>query len=285
MAATACWAPGRVLPVERGFGCATTGGLLFSGMRDSHGVQVTDIATGALLFVIGTPGSGDGQFNGVRKMCIAGGVGSGGATLFVADQGNGRVQEFTLQGAFIRAIGCGVLNGPHGVAVDDDVVAVTEWTGHRISLFSRDTGTLLRQFGGAGSEAGGCLSSPCGLIIDPITREIVVVDQGNHRVCVYSQLGEVVGVIAAGAGLSLPGDVAFLGSDRSALAVVDKGNNRVVVIGRAGDNVLQEDIAQCGDVGDPILSSPTSIAVAPDGAALYVLQREAAGCCELLLSK
>src|SRR6266571_4521585 len=60
----------------------------------------------------GTPGSGDGQFNGPAGVAV-----DASGNVYVADYGNHRVQKFTDTGTFLTQWG-GQFNGPTGVAVD-----------------------------------------------------------------------------------------------------------------------------------------------------------------------
>ena len=255
----------REISVERGFGVVISpdGMRLFSGMRDTHGVAVTDVATGALVTVLGKAGDADGEFNGVRKLCVVPGETS---TLLVVDQGHNRVTELGFDGSYRRALGGGELDGPHGVCVFENMIAVTEWTGHRVSVFDYATGALVTRFGSPGS-APGCLASPCGIAYDPVSHELFVTDQGNHRVSVFVWDGSSVRfsrLLAASAGLSSPGDVTLLPAQ--ALAIVDKGNNRVVIMARGAAH------SDCALAVLDGVSSPTSATT--DGKCLYVLQRE-----------
>src|SRR5580765_5337043 len=66
----------------------------------------------------GTPGSGNGQFNGPAGMAV-----DANGNVYVADYGNHRVQKFTDTGAYLtqwgtHGSGSGQFNGPEGLAVD-----------------------------------------------------------------------------------------------------------------------------------------------------------------------
>jgi DNA-binding beta-propeller fold protein YncE len=83
-----------------------------------HQIHVLDKRTGATLFKFGQPGSKDGELYQPTNLAL-----SDDGHLFVTDTGNFRVQQFTLDGKFVRVIG-GVGTGlgqfarPKGVAVD-----------------------------------------------------------------------------------------------------------------------------------------------------------------------
>ena len=81
----------------------------------------------------------------------------------------------------------GMLNKPHGVAVNDrDEIAVTEFSNHRVSVFSSD-GTHLRSFGRRGNNNGE-FRNPTGIAFDS-HGNIVVSVCFNHRVQVFDRNG------------------------------------------------------------------------------------------------
>ena len=71
--------------------------------------------------------------------------------MYVADNGNRRIQVFTKEGRYLREFGkkgCkeGELNDIYGIAIDDDDrVYISEWDNHRISLFARN-GQFLKSY-------------------------------------------------------------------------------------------------------------------------------------------
>lgn len=82
----------------------------------------------------GTQGAGDGQFV-YPRLITTDGVGN----VYVADEGNNRVQKFSKDGKFKTKFGTRKFKSPYGVAVDaiGDVVYVTD-TGHnRVQVFTR----------------------------------------------------------------------------------------------------------------------------------------------------
>ena len=81
----------------------------------------------------------------------------------------------------------GRLNGPWGVAVNDrHEIAVTEFSNHRVSVFSSD-GTYLRSFGRQGQNNGEFQYSK-GIAFDSLGN-IVVADGLNNRVQVFDRNG------------------------------------------------------------------------------------------------
>jgi len=83
-------------------------------------------------------GVGAGEFDGVRGLCM-----TADDTVLVAEFGNERIQEVTLEGVHVKFIAVGETSATE-VAVHGDVVAVSTYDDY-IRLFSRATGTLLRQ--------------------------------------------------------------------------------------------------------------------------------------------
>ena len=73
--------------------------------------------------------------------------------VFVADMSNDRVQVPTpcLDFQGFRVVGVGQLDGPAGVCANADVVVVSQYLAHRISVFGRSDSAFLRRFGGYGS--------------------------------------------------------------------------------------------------------------------------------------
>ena len=99
----------------------------------------------------GKEGSGKGRF------CKPCGVACDSAgKVYVADQGNNRIQVFTAEGKFLSTIG-GLQGAPCGVAIDNSgMVYVSEFHNSCVSVFTQE-GELVKSFG---------LLSPGGLAVD-----------------------------------------------------------------------------------------------------------------------
>jgi hypothetical protein len=108
---------------------------------------------------------------------------------------------------------------------------VSEADAHRISVFKRRDGALLRRFGCEGT-GDGQLKSPCGLCFMSGHRHVAVADHWNNRVCVFSVEGEFIRHVGVGK-LSWPNGVACSAFDE--LVVADHANNRVVVFSASGE--------------------------------------------------
>jgi DNA-binding beta-propeller fold protein YncE len=192
----------------------------------SHAIHVFRVADGSRLRVIGGAGDGPLQFKNPYQVWVA-----SDDFVFVAEYGNKRVQVLTPRLDFHSFVGVGQLSGPAGVSADHDIIMVSEDDAHRISVFKRGDGALLRRFGSGGSGDGE-LDRPQGLCFMSGHRHVAVADYYNHRVSVFSVEGEFVRHVGVGK-LSLPAGVACSAFDE--LVVADNGNNRVVVFSASGE--------------------------------------------------
>jgi DNA-binding beta-propeller fold protein YncE len=191
----------------------------------SNAIHEFRVADGTQLRVIGGAGDGPLQFKRPNQVWVA-----SDDRVFVADSGNNRVQVLTPRLDFHGFVGLGQLNRPHGVCADDAVIMVSE-DAHRISVFSRGDGALLRRFGCEGS-GDGQLSRPRGLCFMSGHRHIAVADAGNKRVSVFSVIGEFDRHMGVGQ-LRAPTGVACAALDD--LVVVDLGSKRVVAFSASGE--------------------------------------------------
>ena len=135
----------------------------------------------------GTPGSGDGQFNGVCALAIG-----ANQKLYALDQNNNRVQIFDLEGNFIGKFGApgsgnGQLNVPSGLAVGkDNKVYVADRDNHRVQIFDAN-GVFISKFGKEGTFDGE-FKSPSGLAFSP-DNKLAVADTGNKRIQIFDSNG------------------------------------------------------------------------------------------------
>jgi DNA-binding beta-propeller fold protein YncE len=192
----------------------------------SHAIHVFRVSDGSRLRVIGGAGGGPLQFMQPHQVWVA-----SDDFVFVADCGNNRVQVLTPRLDFHCFVGVGQLIGPVGVCADEAVIMVSEEDAHRISVFARCDGALLRRFGSPG-RGDGHLNTPLGLCFMPGHRHVAVVDYWNHRVSVFSVEGEFVRHVGVGK-LDLPQGVACSGFDE--IVVADTYNARVVVFSTSGE--------------------------------------------------
>jgi DNA-binding beta-propeller fold protein YncE len=194
----------------------------------SHAVHAFRVADGSRLRVIGGAGDGPLQFVRPRQVWVA-----SDDFVFVAEYGNKRVQVLTPRLDFHGFVGVGQLCGPSGVCADGAVIMVSDEDAHRISVFRRGDGALLRRFGSQG-RGDGQLYNPQGLCFMPVSghRHVAVADYDNARVSVFSVEGEFVRHVGVGK-LKWPDGVACSAFDE--LVVADSGSNRVVVFSASGE--------------------------------------------------
>jgi DNA-binding beta-propeller fold protein YncE len=124
--------------------------ILLAGLLAAIASSLTAGATDSVCKYIygktwGSFGTADGQFR--TAMCIA--IDSA-DNIYVADQGNNRIQKFGKDGDFRRAWGStgkkdGQFDRPCGIAVGVDSVFVADQENKRIQKFSRD-GQFLRKW-------------------------------------------------------------------------------------------------------------------------------------------
>jgi tripartite motif-containing protein 2/3/tripartite motif-containing protein 71 len=186
-------------------------------------IQEYGVADGMRLRGIGVRGDGPLQFDRPRQVCVA-----ADGFVFVADYGNHRVQVLTPALDFHGLLGDATLDYPAGVCANADVVVVSEFMHHRISVFDRSGGALLRRFGSYGKGTAGVqLNYPDGLCFVSGDRHVAVADSMNNRVVVFSVDGDVIHALGIGV-LYLPKSVVC--SAFGELVVADYGNRRVVVV-------------------------------------------------------
>ena len=143
--------PGQFKPID----VAIAGDRLYVTDAMHHKVHVLDKATGNTLLSFGGRGSEPGEFNNPTNLTLA-----GDDTVYVVDTINFRVQQFSLDGEFIRAFGeagsvPGTFSRPKGIAVDrDGYIYVVDAAFENIQVFAQDGGALMF-FGGRGNERDG----------------------------------------------------------------------------------------------------------------------------------
>ncbi len=241
----------RVKSLINGVAVSRDGSTLLvadSGIPCSHAIHAFRVADGSWLRVIGTWGDGPLRFSYPYQVWIA-----PDGHVFVADSANDRVQVLTPALRFHCFVGVGQLSRPGGVCADDDVIVVSEVNVHRISVFSRRDGALLRRFGSYGS-GDGQLSFPYGLCFMSGHRHVAITESENRRVSVFSVDGEFIRHVGVGA-VSGPQGVACSAFDE--LVVADHGNKRVAVFSASGEllkTMGRRDVTSVAINGDTIFA-------------------------------
>jgi RHS repeat-associated protein len=177
----------------------------------------------------GTPGSGNGQFSKPEGIAINQSAGD----MYVADKGNNRIQELSLEGVFIRKFG-GYLNAPRGIGIESaGNVWVSDTGNNRVEIFT-NTGVYVSSFGEAGERLGQ-FKGPDGITF--YNGFAYIVDTGNSRVEKFNLEGRVYNEFGSKGSestqFSSPTGIAIdpVSGD---LYVDDTGNNRVQVLNQAG---------------------------------------------------
>jgi DNA-binding beta-propeller fold protein YncE len=153
----------------------------------------------------GSSGSGAGQLSSPMNVAFAGG------NAYVTDESNNRLDEFSMTGSFVQAIGWGVSNGkaeletctssckagvaglgngqfdaPRGLTTDpvSGNLYVSEISGDRVQEIT-PAGAFVTKFGSGGSESGQ-FAQAMGVAVSPV-GSIYVTDFENARVQEWSR--------------------------------------------------------------------------------------------------
>jgi DNA-binding beta-propeller fold protein YncE len=195
----------------------------------SHAIYEYDVGDGSRRRVVGREGNGPLQFVFPGQVFVA-----PDDFVFVADCSNNRVQVLTPTLDFHSFVGVGHLLFPVGVCASADVVVVAEIVSHRVSVFNRRDGALLRRFGSSG-DGDGQLRQPRGLCFMSGDRHVAVVNHWSSRVSVFSVDGQFIRHVGVSV-LTRPEGVACSSFDE--LVVADTGNDRVVVFSDVGELLM-----------------------------------------------
>ena len=249
--------------LARKFPCVESAGIVVDAVRGlvvvtddiNYQFYVYSLADGALVRSFGGQGSGKGQYNwyvGVRCLTPAG-------TVLMADYFNKCVQEVNIDdGSHVRRWGEAVLSSPSGVDCNDSVVAVTDLEEGRVTLLSWPDGSLLRQFGSVGS-GDGQLYRPYAVRLLFDGSGVVVADQSNNRLCIFSMAGAFLRSIAYDMPydvLECDGGASFIVTswENNTVSKVSVATGAVVPFGSSGSGGEQWDqpaaLAVVGPVGD-----------------------------------
>jgi streptogramin lyase len=178
----------------------------------------------------GEAGTETGKFKGPFGMAI-----DSKGDLWVADEGNNRIEEFSSEGKYITSFGktgseAGQLKGPKGITIEQSTgdIWVAESGNNRIQKFSPEGKSLLI-VGKAGSETGD-VQEPKAVALDS-KGDIWVADTGNNRIEEFNAEGKYTTSI--GKAGSEPGQL----KEPKGIAVDSKGD---VWVADAGNDRIQE---------------------------------------------
>lgn len=155
------------------------------GWGVSDGKEELEVCTSSCR--AGSAGSGDGQFNYPIGITI-----DAHGNLWVADDGNNRVQEISEAGAFVSKFGSygtgnGQFNELRGIAISEGELYVIDRGNDRIEEFST-SGAYLNQFGSKGSSSGE-FNEPFAIAVNPTTGNLFISDGGNNRTQEFTPAG------------------------------------------------------------------------------------------------
>ncbi|HUC00781.1 MAG TPA: LamG-like jellyroll fold domain-containing protein [Solirubrobacterales bacterium] len=183
---------------------------------------------------VGASGTGNGQFTHPADIAI-----DAKGNLWVADQGNNRIQELNEKGEFVKAFGVwgtgnGQFKAPKSIAFDSKGnYWVADSGNNRLEQFN-EKGEFLKAVGSAGS-GNGQFKGPEGIAIDP-SGNIWVADTYNNRIQKLNEKGEFVKVVNPGAMGAIEPTGIDVGPGGN-VWIADWANNRVVELSEAGEFV------------------------------------------------
>jgi DNA-binding beta-propeller fold protein YncE len=154
---------------------------------DTPPAQLGSLGIGVVSMFEGGKGTEDGEFDSPTGIAV-----DGNGNIVVADTGNGRIEKFSLTGAFLTTIGrkgssLGQLSAPNGIAVDwAGNIYVADAGNHRV-LKLAPNGGLIAEW--KGPELG--FYGPRRIAIGA-DGSLYVVDQGRTRIVKFRQDGRVL---------------------------------------------------------------------------------------------
>jgi phospholipase C len=236
-------------------------------------------ASGALLTSFGGKGSGKGELDNPDAVAVSGG------TVYIADSGNGRIEEFTTSGTYAGSIS---VPAPTGVAVapsgDIWVASTSDTYGNGVYEYSRSGTRLLAlaatQSGyGSFGDTGGIAIGADGnvYVAQPDYGLVSVLTKGGSFV---TEFGLRSSSSAAGENLQFPQAVAVTSNGH--VWVADSGASRLAEFGPATANVGAAAVAPVAGGGSRTpwiiaLSVLAAALLAAAGLWLLVLARRRAG--------
>ncbi|NJL04925.1 MAG: TIGR03663 family protein [Chloroflexaceae bacterium] len=270
-------------------------GRVYVADTQNHRVHLY-AANGNLIRTFGSQGSGENQFNEPRGLAV-----DADDNVYVADTWNARIVKISPDGEWLTTWGTGVQDlgggrlatitdgtlegnaanplgffGPRGLAVSSNGNIYIADTGNKRIIVTDANGTFLYQWGAQGSEPGR-FNEPTGVAIDSLDR-VYVADTWNGRVQVFETGADGRTSELPLATWSITGWNANTYDDPS---IAVRPNGEVFVSVPARQHVLATTetgtpILRWGGAGNDqaALTSPSGLAVAPDGT-VFVVDRNA----------
>lgn len=147
-----------------------------------HRVVVFNVMTGKVVTMVGSKGTGPGNFGSPLGVAFA-----PSGEMFVSDKQLHKIHIFDVSGKYVQSFGnLGVAEGqliiPHGLAfTPKGELVVADFGNNRVQIFRTD-GTFVRSFG------SGSFNCPIGVGVGD-DGMIAVTDYGNARVQIYNSEG------------------------------------------------------------------------------------------------
>jgi tripartite motif-containing protein 71 len=189
--------------------------------------------------------------------------------IWVAEQLNNRIQEFSASGAYIsqfasKGSGAGQLEEPDGVAISEGEIYVADSGNDRIEEFS-PAGGYLAQFGSEGTGQGQ-FKEPTGIATNTSTGDLYVSDASNFRVQEFTPAGKFLAEFgkygSQGQQFHTPRGIALKPNGK--IYIADAGNSRLAEWsppGTGGAHVLYSTQFGSSGSGNGAFSDPRAAAV------------------------
>ncbi len=211
-------------------------------------------------------GSGAGK----NQLCQPTGLGMVGDFLWVLEEGNHRIQVFSLDDfksqGFVGSYGSnpGEFIKPGGVAVSEDgSVFISDSSNHRIQVFS-SKGEFLYTFGSFG-DGDGEFIYPLAIALDPQDGNLWISDWQSHKVKVFTRDGKFIksfGKHGEKPGeFNAPAGIVF--DEEGCLLVGEMGNSRIQFFSTKNEPEPIKIIGGEGD-SDALFDSVCELHIGPD---------------------
>jgi DNA-binding beta-propeller fold protein YncE len=249
---------------------AVHGGDVYVSDTNNNRLQRFALDGSGARVIAGGFGTVPGRFYAPRGLAVTN------RAIYVADDGNHRVDVLDLQGRFRRSVGRfgygpGEFSDAYSVALDGGDLYVADDNGARVEKF---TATALRYVGSLGTSGRGAISIVRSVAADGSGR-IVVADTGHYRIVVFSPQGKVLAIF--GISGNAPGQfttpVGVAATPAGGMYVLETYGSRSPIYGFSPSFSY---LSTWRRGGGAILGhhwfSPTSASIAPDGS-MWVTDR------------